>query len=453
MPIEAAFFIADLTTTNPPGTDDLSQGDDHFRLLKTVLQASLPGFAGVVAGRGAEAQGAGTVSQYTVTITPAPTVYGSVTGGFIAFFATHDCTAAPQLQIGGLGYKSLKDANGRTLAAAAIKTGDFVLCSYNGTDFLMTRTGGADVQTFSGSGTWTKPPGNPKLTIVELLGAGGGGGGGARGIAGSNRGGGSAGGGGVQVRRIFLPSALGATEAVTIGAGGTAGALVAVNGVGNNGNVGGNSTFGALATAYGGGAGFGGRATAAAISGGNGAGSAAAGAAGSTSSGAGANPTYGTATTGNANGEGGAAGATSTAGGHGEWGGGAGGGVTNAQVSTVGGGSMYGGAGGGSGGGVTAADASTSGRIGGTTNSYATANTTDGAGGVAGGNGTPGAAVTGYLAGSAGGGGGGGTGGVGGTGGLGAAGSGGGGGGASTGANSGAGGDGGPGACRVTTVY
>ena len=43
MALEAASFLDDLVDTNPPGGDRVKQGDDHIRLLKTVLQASFPG--------------------------------------------------------------------------------------------------------------------------------------------------------------------------------------------------------------------------------------------------------------------------------------------------------------------------------------------------------------------------------------------------------------------------
>ena len=42
MALESASFISGLVSANPPGTDVISQGDDHLRLIKTVLKASLP---------------------------------------------------------------------------------------------------------------------------------------------------------------------------------------------------------------------------------------------------------------------------------------------------------------------------------------------------------------------------------------------------------------------------
>lgn len=43
MSLEVAGFIKDLVATNPEGTDPKSQGDDHLRLIKGVLQSQFSG--------------------------------------------------------------------------------------------------------------------------------------------------------------------------------------------------------------------------------------------------------------------------------------------------------------------------------------------------------------------------------------------------------------------------
>lgn len=48
MPIEAATYISTLNASNPPSTDLLAEGDDHLRLLKSVLLASFPGITGAM---------------------------------------------------------------------------------------------------------------------------------------------------------------------------------------------------------------------------------------------------------------------------------------------------------------------------------------------------------------------------------------------------------------------
>lgn len=95
--------------------------------------------------------------------------------------------------------------------------------------------GGArgDIQTFTSSGTWTKPSAG-SVAHVQCWGGGGGGYSGAGG-----------GGGGGGFNEAWLPTAgLAATISVTIGSGGTAG-----------GGNGGTSTFGSSLSAYGGGGG------------------------------------------------------------------------------------------------------------------------------------------------------------------------------------------------------
>jgi len=179
---------------------------------------------------------------------------------------------------------------------------------------------------FTASGTWTKPAGL-KRVLVTCVGAGGGSGSGRQGAAGENRFGGGGGGGGAIVWRNISASDLTSTVTVTIGAGGTAGASQAsTSTAGNAGGVGGDTSFGALVIAKGGGAGGGGNTTA--------------GTAGAGGAVAACTPAYGPfALPGSA----GAAGATTVtaAGGNGlngltgAPGGGGGGGISNTNVSGV----------------------------------------------------------------------------------------------------------------------
>lgn len=54
MALESATYIDDLVATNPVAGDGLSAGDDHIRLLKTVLQASFPNVSGAVSASDVE---------------------------------------------------------------------------------------------------------------------------------------------------------------------------------------------------------------------------------------------------------------------------------------------------------------------------------------------------------------------------------------------------------------
>lgn len=109
-----------------------------------------------------------------------------------------------------------------------------------GTDWTQLR-GGVNVQTFTSSGTWTKP-GGVTLVYVEAV---AGGGGGSNVTTDADAGGG---GGGQGVHKLLTASGLSVTETVTIGAGGAGGA----SGGNNLGSDGGNSSFGAAVVVTGG---------------------------------------------------------------------------------------------------------------------------------------------------------------------------------------------------------
>lgn len=99
------------------------------------------------------------------------------------------------------------------------------------------------VQVFTASGTYT-PTAGVKYIVAEMVGGGASGGQGGPGKAGGG------GGGGAYTRKVIAAASLGATEAITIGAGGAA-----VSGSAAAGNAGGTTSLGALLTAVGGGAG------------------------------------------------------------------------------------------------------------------------------------------------------------------------------------------------------
>lgn len=101
------------------------------------------------------------------------------------------------------------------------------------------------VDVFTSTGTWTAPS---NCSAVQIFMVGGGGGGGAIRSNGSTSNMHGGGGGGGQVIQRTLAVTPGSSYTITIGAGGAGGNLAA-------GAVGGDTTFGSLATAYGGGGG------------------------------------------------------------------------------------------------------------------------------------------------------------------------------------------------------
>ena len=147
-------------------------------------------------------------------------------------FATTGIFFNPEVSVAG---QAISTSAGAGDAGKIIKTAS---TGYLDKSFTTTPT----VQTFTASGTWTKPTGL-KYAIVEISGSGAGGGS-ALNTSGNASGGG--GGGGGYCKKLIAAASLGATETVTIGALGAGGAPS------SGGSNGGNSTFGAILTANGG---------------------------------------------------------------------------------------------------------------------------------------------------------------------------------------------------------
>lgn len=206
---------------------------------------------------------------------------------------------------------------------------------------------------FTSSGTYNATPGMTKCDVFLVAGGGGGGGGALQSASAACSGGGGGGGGGVATY-TFTAAQIGASQAVTIGPGGTAGGPAATGSTpGGTGGIGANSQFGSLTKAIGGGGGAGGQL--ASVSGGGGGG----GILGSTSSGSGA--AGGTAAFGASSGGGGVAssGVTTPSAASG------GGGGANGAAGGASGNTLFGSSGGGGGGGISAANAVTGGGVGG----------------------------------------------------------------------------------------
>lgn len=134
MGLESGTFVSDLVTTNPIGVSDpKSEGDDHIRLIKSVLQNTFPGLAGAFMRTAAKAAG------YTVLANDNTTMF--------------DCSAALTLSLTGaatLGNKHMFivyarggdvviDPNGAELINGAstvtVQSGSFALVWCTGTAF------------------------------------------------------------------------------------------------------------------------------------------------------------------------------------------------------------------------------------------------------------------------------------------------------------------------------
>jgi len=303
--------------------------------------------------------------------------------------------------------ESIRYEDGKWTKTASV-TGDEVVASI-GRGFVNRIP---DTQTFTSSGTWTKPTSfTPVLAYAECTGAGGGGGGGSCTAGGSVRMGGSGGGGGSRVAKWLLASDLGSTESVAVGTGGTGGAGGSAPGnSGANGGIGGNSSFGTtpFVKAYGGGGGSKGQGSSTgAAGGGGGGGTGGAGTTGdTTTNGIGGPPGDATTKVTSRAGTGGC-GPYSLAGGYAEYGGAGGGGHDATPANKTGGSSLHGGGGGGCGAGHTGTPTLVNAEPGGVSGALSGTGGAAGTSGASPTDGGAGAAGNGRVAGAGGGGGGG----------------------------------------------
>jgi len=153
MGLESTSVIAGLVATNPTASDPKSQGDDHIRMLKTVLQQCLNGFTGGIMLTATEA---GTAAAHVLTPSTALLSY---TAGLILLYrpTNANSSGAVTVNVSGLGAKSIKTPLGADPTANDIIANQPILLMYDGTNFvilagsaLLQRTGAQTV-----TGNWT----------------------------------------------------------------------------------------------------------------------------------------------------------------------------------------------------------------------------------------------------------------------------------------------------------
>jgi hypothetical protein len=170
MALEAASFISDLVSANPAGPDGMAQGDDHIRLIKSVLKSTFPNLSGAVtANQERLSNGSafpGAVWMYTGLLADLPDGWALADGGTYEKSDGSGTVTVPDLR-GLFVVGSHVDASG-TAATGQYKTGDT-----GGTkDFAGNAKGGKHTHTGStasaGSHSHSSKTGGKVLTQAQL---------------------------------------------------------------------------------------------------------------------------------------------------------------------------------------------------------------------------------------------------------------------------------------------
>lgn len=311
MALETGTYISDLVSTNPVASDNISQGDDHIRLLKSTIKATFPNVSGAVTPTHTELNYVdGVTSSIQTQIDgkaatshthAASDISDSTSAGRAILTAADASAQRTSLGLGSLATKSsltTSDLTGFSVATADIQNGAITTVKLGGdittagkallddADAAAQRTtlglgsaatltagtsannlvqlnGSAQLPAVSGALLTNLPPqvnvqkftssgtwtkpSGATTVLVRLWGAGAGGQNGQLGSPNLN--GGIGGGGGSYLEYLFAADFLSATQAVTIGAGG-AGAASSSSSQ-SYGSNGGNTTFSVLTAAGG----------------------------------------------------------------------------------------------------------------------------------------------------------------------------------------------------------
>ena len=148
MALESGNYINDLVITNPTSSDPKSQGDDHLRLVKTILKETLNGFTGAIL---VTATDTGTATGHILA--PSTALVGYTPMLCLLYKALVTNTGALTVNVSGLGVRSIKTMAGADPTAGDIVAGYPMLLMYDGTNFV----------TLGGSEFLSKT-GNQKLT-------------------------------------------------------------------------------------------------------------------------------------------------------------------------------------------------------------------------------------------------------------------------------------------------
>lgn len=242
MALEIASFINDLVSANPPGSDGKSQGDDHLRLIKNVLQATFPGAIAARKFRESTDSAADTLTWQLFRNRATPTV-----NDLIASYAiSGNSSTGVERVYARLQAKILDPTNGSEDASWLMKTmvagAETIIGEFNSSRPVTS-------QEFFASNTWNRPQGCRKIRVRGCGSGGGSGGinGAAGGLCAVTAGGGS----GFSGETPFIDVTGIASIAFVLGNGGIAGTPTVQGG--NGGAL--TMTINAIPYAWGGGLG------------------------------------------------------------------------------------------------------------------------------------------------------------------------------------------------------
>ena len=132
MALESGNYINDLVITNPLGSDGKNAGDDHLRLLKTVLKECFAGFTGAIL---ITATDTGTAGAHVLT--PSTALVGYTNGLMLLYRPVNAGTGALTVNVSGLGAKNVKTLLGADPTSGDIVANQPILMMYDGTNFVI----------------------------------------------------------------------------------------------------------------------------------------------------------------------------------------------------------------------------------------------------------------------------------------------------------------------------
>lgn len=152
MGLETGNYISDLVVTNPTSTDPKSQGDDHLRLIKSVLKTTFPLITGAVnVTHTALNYVANVTSDIQAQINAKAAIAGQIWTGI------HDFTAATI----NVATQSVGDASNKAASTAFVSS-----TAFNAALPSQTGNAGKFVTTDGTNASWATVPPPPDYLIM-----------------------------------------------------------------------------------------------------------------------------------------------------------------------------------------------------------------------------------------------------------------------------------------------